>query len=87
MVFLQEILSLILKPMFDYDNEILKNTLYLKRLKQVEGLDFEINIENDLGCVFDEVRHINDRDRGKVWEETIILLPPQIQMLMLRNNR
>ena len=64
--------------------EILKNTLYLKRLKQVEDLDFEMDFENDLGCVvFDEVHYINDRDRGKVWEETIILLPPQIQMLML----
>lgn len=64
--------------------EILRNTLYMKRLNETNNLDFEMNMETELGCVvFDEVHYINDADRGKVWEETIMLLPPQVQMVML----
>ena len=64
--------------------EILRNTLYLKRLNDTKNLDFEMDIETELGCVvFDEVHYINDADRGKVWEETIMLLPSHIQMVML----
>lgn len=64
--------------------EILRNTLYMKRLNETDNLDFEMNMETELGCVvFDEVHYINDTDRGKVWEETIMLLPPQVQMVML----
>jgi superfamily II RNA helicase len=45
---------------------------------------FKIDIQNELGCViFDEVHYINDRDRGQVWEKTILMLPPHIQMVML----
>lgn len=38
----------------------------------------------DVGCVvFDEVHYINDADRGKVWEECIMWLPPDVTMVML----
>jgi len=48
------------------------------------GLHFNIDIESELGCVvFDEVHYINDKDRGNVWEQTILMLPSHIQMLML----
>ena len=48
------------------------------------NLEFNIDIQNDLGAViFDEVHYINDVDRGTVWEECFILLPPQIQHIML----
>lgn len=64
--------------------EILKNTLYLKKNGEKNGLEFNIDIQTQLGCVvFDEVHYINDPARGKVWEETIMLLPEHIQMLML----
>jgi antiviral helicase SKI2 len=33
--------------------------------------------------VFDEIHYINDADRGQVWEKTILMLPPHIQMVML----
>ena len=33
--------------------------------------------------VFDEVHYINDEDRGHVWEECLILLPPQIKLILL----
>jgi len=45
---------------------------------------FDMDIDNELGAViFDEVHYINDQDRGKVWEETIMMLPLHIQMVML----
>ncbi len=33
--------------------------------------------------IFDEVHYINDLERGVVWEETIIMLPDHIQIIML----
>ena len=66
--------------------EILLNALYAKlRKTQTTGIaTFEMDFENELGCViFDEIHYINDLDRGKVWEETIIKLPRHIQMVML----
>lgn len=66
--------------------EILRNTLYqmLLKNKSIVQLDFEMDIERELGCViFDEVHYINDAGRGKIWEETIMLLPKCVQMLML----
>jgi superfamily II RNA helicase len=67
--------------------EILMNTLFLQthgdQSENVE-LQFNIDIENELACVvFDEVHYINDADRGQTWEKTILMLPPQIQMVML----
>lgn len=45
---------------------------------------FDIDVDEELGCVvMDEVHYINDSERGKVWEETIMLLPSQVQMVML----
>jgi len=47
-------------------------------------LAFNIDIQKDLGCVvFDEVHYINDKERGQVWEKTILMLPPHIQMVLL----
>lgn len=43
-----------------------------------------MDFDNELACVvMDEVHYINDMDRGKVWEETIMLLPQHIQTVML----
>jgi superfamily II RNA helicase len=71
--------------------EILRNTLMQMQLiekglveKSKTNLHFEMDIQNELACVvFDEVHYINDKDRGKVWEETIMYLPNHVQMLML----
>jgi superfamily II RNA helicase len=52
--------------------EILRNSLYR-----------DISFDN-VGCVImDEVHFINDPDRGKIWEETIILLPDSVQLILL----
>ena len=64
--------------------EILMNKLFLKDQQTKTQMDFELDIDNDLGCVvFDEVHYINDRDRGQNWEKTILMLPKHIQMVML----
>ena len=33
--------------------------------------------------IFDEVHYVNNSDRGVVWEETIIMLPEHIGIIML----
>ena len=64
-------------------NEVFLNLLFGKNEKQGE-LDFQMDIETELGCVvFDEIHLINDPDRGHVLEKIIMLLPPHIQMVML----
>ena len=72
--------------------EILLNKLYQVKSKeqvkqeqnQTTGTSFEMDIETELACVvFDEVHYINDANRGHVWEQSIMMLPPHIQMVML----
>jgi len=69
--------------------EILRNTLLQKTVDgQVDcttiPLQFEMNFQSELAAVvFDEIHYINDQDRGKVWEETIMFLPNHVQMIML----
>ena len=56
--------------------EILQKQLYDKTFA-----NFDLD---KLACViFDEVHYINDADRGTVWEETIMNLPPDVQLTML----
>lgn len=64
--------------------EILRNLLYKKgTATEHVGLTASLSLE-DLGAVvFDECHYINDRDRGKVWEETMVLLPKEVQLIML----
>ena len=69
--------------------EILRNTLLQKTIDdQVDTksvpMQFEMDFQNELAAVvFDEIHYINDLDRGKVWEETIMFLPSHIQLIML----
>ena len=56
--------------------EILRNILY-------KGSSEFINITDVGAVILDEVHYINDPDRGKVWEEVIILLPREITLVML----
>jgi superfamily II RNA helicase len=45
---------------------------------------FDMDIENELACVImDEVHYVNDKDRGFVWETTMMMLPQHVQMVML----
>ena len=59
--------------------EILRNALYGSPNNNTQNM-FDLN---DVGCVImDEVHYINS-DRGNVWEETIMLLPLTVQLVML----
>lgn len=64
--------------------EILRNLLF-KRGGPTEGVGLTagLSIENLDAVVFDEVHYINDPDRGKVWEECLMLLPREVRIVML----
>ena len=64
--------------------EILCNTLYYKKNNLPSMLDFDMDFNNELACVvFDEIHYLNDPDRGRVWEESILMLPNNIQIVGL----
>ena len=64
--------------------EILRNLLYKQGTSTEHiGLTAALSLKNLQAVVFDEVHYINDRDRGRVWEETMILLPPAVQLVLL----
>lgn len=71
--------------------EILLNKLYQLQTTSIStsstsssSTSFDMDIQNELACViFDEVHYINDKDRGHVWEQSIMMLPLHIQMVML----
>ena len=64
--------------------EILRNLLYKNNTATAKlGIAGHLSLK-DLGAViFDEVHYINDADRGHVWEESIILLPPTCRAILL----
>lgn len=56
----------------------------LSHTSYVPTLSFEIDFDNELGLVcFDEIHYIGDAERGSVWEQSIIMLPKKVQMLLL----
>ena len=67
--------------------EILTNQLFnmgATRDHATPSLNFQMDISTELGVVImDEVHYINDEARGKTWEQTIMMLPNHIQMVML----
>ena len=78
--------------------EILRNTLFNKKISSsicnnkdkdkdndhAIPLAFEMDIDTELAAVvFDEVHYINDEERGSVWEQSLLLLPPHVQLIML----
>ena len=68
--------------------EILRNNLFQQKTKEQGNekqiLQFEMDTQNDLGCViFDEIHYINDKERGRIWEETIMMLPQHVLIVML----
>lgn len=53
--------------------EILRSMLY-------RGADLIRDVEF---VIFDEIHYLNDADRGVVWEEVIIMLPPHVTLILL----
>lgn len=64
--------------------EILRNLLF-KQGSETEniGITAELSLQNLDSVVFDEVHYINDPHRGNVWEECLVLLPPEINLVLL----
>jgi superfamily II RNA helicase len=64
--------------------EILRNLLFKQSTATATVGTAGMLTLADVGAViFDEVHYINDQDRGHVWEETLILLPPEIHLILL----
>ena len=64
--------------------EILRNLLFKQSTATATiGTAGLLTLENVGAVIFDEVHYINDADRGHVWEETLILLPPEIHLILL----
>jgi superfamily II RNA helicase len=63
--------------------EILRNLLY--KDKQLDGLKSTslINFDDVGVIIMDEVHYINDPDRGKVWEEVLMMSRPDTTLIML----
>ena len=62
-------------PIIVGTTEILRNQLY-------DAMHHGVSLNTDL-VVLDEAHFLGDEERGVVWEETMIYLPPRIPLLML----
>ena len=71
-------------PIVIMTTEILRNLLfkYDSSTKHL-GLSAALSLENLDAVVFDEVHYINNKERGRVWEETLILLPRHVNLVLL----
>lgn len=71
-------------PIVIMTTEILRNLLYKQGTSTASlGLSASLNIDGLDAVIFDEVHYINNKERGRVWEETMILLPREIQLVLL----
>jgi superfamily II RNA helicase len=63
--------------------EILRNLLYKQGTSTEHvGITAELSLANLDAVVFDEVHYINDPGRGSVWEECLVLLPPDVNLVL-----
>ena len=64
--------------------EILRNLLFKQNsATRSLGITADLSLEGLDAVVFDECHYINDKDRGAVWEETMILLDPSVNLVLL----
>lgn len=64
--------------------EILQNMLYRREAEDDDDSNIPtIDFDNVSVVIFDEVHYIKDKDRGSVWERSIMMMPEHIQMVML----
>ena len=62
-------------PVIVGTTEILRNQLY-DIMHRGEDIDIDL-------VVLDEAHYLGDADRGVVWEEVLIYLPPRVRLLLL----
>lgn len=60
-------------PVAIMTTEVFRNLLHLEA-RRLEGVAW---------VIFDEIHYIDDPERGSVWEESLLFLPPQVQFLGL----
>jgi superfamily II RNA helicase len=65
-------------PVVVMTTEIFRNMLYGTRIGEVGT-----SLQQVSAVVLDECHYMNDRQRGTVWEESIIYCPPEIQLVAL----
>ena len=65
-------------PILVMTTEIFRNMLYGTRIGEVGT-----SLAGVEAVVLDECHYMNDRQRGTVWEESIIYCPPEIQLVAL----
>jgi len=71
-------------PIVIMTTEILRNLLFkYDSSTRNLGLSASLSIEDLDAVVFDEVHYINNKERGRVWEETLILLPRTVNLVLL----
>lgn len=64
--------------------EILRNLLYKHKSNTKHlGITSDLSLLDVDTVVMDEVHYINNKDRGCVWEETLIMLPSDIKLVLL----
>ena len=69
-------------PVVVMTTEIFRNMLYGTRIGETGT-----TLQQVEAVVLDECHYMNDRQRGTVWEESIIYCPPEIQLLALSRPR
>ncbi len=63
---------------------IMTAEILLNILNNIEKYNFDIDILSKISCVImDEIHFMNDDERGTIWEESIIKLNSNIQLIML----
>lgn len=64
--------------------EILRNLLFKQGTStESVGTTSLLSVNDVDAVIFDEVHYINDKDRGHVWEECLMLLPPSMHLILL----
>jgi superfamily II RNA helicase len=64
--------------------EILQNLLFKQgTLTEHIGLTASLSLDRLDAVIFDECHYINNKERGKVWEQTLILLPRSVSLILL----
>ena len=64
--------------------EILRNLLFKQNsVTRDLGPTAELTCDGLDAVIFDECHYINDRDRGHIWEEVMIMLPPEVKLILL----
>jgi superfamily II RNA helicase len=64
--------------------EILRNLLFKKGTTTEHiGITASLSLDNVDSIIFDEVHYINDPARGKIWEECFVLIPSEINLVLL----